>query len=171
MEENEPMSYREKLNLIRLGLAEKTTGPKPKKAIAIKSAKKIQEEKEAKESGEDQVMNNFFEAMRKKLTGTCACGCGQNSQKQDDTFYRFCICHIFPKKDFESIKTNPLNWVERTFWQGHHTNFDEQGVDKWPMYEDWPVIKEKFHELAPLLTDEERAKKFYRLLEELVYKN
>jgi CHASE3 domain sensor protein len=36
---------------------------------------------------------------------------------------------------------------------------------------DWDDIKEKFHQLAPLLTDEERATKFYSTLEKMVYAN
>jgi hypothetical protein len=36
---------------------------------------------------------------------------------------------------------------------------------------DWDDIKEKFHLLVPLLTREERGKKFYTMLEKLVYEN
>ena len=116
-------------------------------------------------------LDKFFTDARKKMTGVCQCGCAEKSQKQDDTFFKHCICHIFPKSIFPSIANHPLNWVERTFWGGHHTNFDEQGMDKWPMMADWDDIKEKFHELAPQLTDEERAHKFYHKLEALVFAN
>lgn len=125
--------------------------------------------KEQGEQGSDSAMDLFFENARKSMVGICQCGCVQKSQKNDDTFYRFCICHIFPKRLFPSIATHPLNWVERTFWGGHHTNFDEQGMDKWPLMADWEDIKERFHVLAPLLTDEEREIKFYSQLEKLVY--
>lgn len=126
---------------------------------------------EQKESGTDQAKDKFYEAMRKKMVGVCQCGCAQKSQKSDDTFFRHCICHIFPKKIFKSIATHPLNWVERTFWGGHHTNLDEQGMDKWPAMADWDDIKEKFHVLSELLTDAELATKFYNNLSKLVYAN
>lgn len=48
---------------------------------------------------------------------------------------------------------------------------DEKGMDLWPNFADWDDIKEKFHQLAPLLTDEERATKFYKNLEYLIYHN
>jgi hypothetical protein len=139
------------------------------KPIAKQSEKKKKEISEAKKVGTDEALDQFFESARKKMSGVCQCGCTQKSQKHDDTFYRFCVCHIFPKRIFRSIETHPLNWVERTFWGGHHTNFDEQGMDKWPMYADWDDIKEKFHVLVPLLTEEERTTKFYSILEALVY--
>lgn len=136
--------------------------------INKKSKKRIEKEAELKKSS-DSTLDDFYESMRPKMVGTCQCGCGQKSHKKDDIFYRHCICHIFPKRLFKSVATHELNWVERTFWGGHHTNFDEQGMDKWPMMADWDDIKEKFHQLAPLLTDKERATKFYSKLEALIY--
>lgn len=163
--------YHERLRLIKLGQLPKEAVAKPKKYIPKISEKKKKEIALAKESGTDSGLDKFFEAQRKRLVGVCQCGCGKKSQKKDDTFYRYCICHIFPKKTFKSISTHPLNWVERTFWEGHHTNFDEQGMDKWPLMADWDDIKEKFHQLTPLLTEKERATKFYSQLENLIYKN
>jgi len=142
---------------------------KEKKPIAKKSAKRIEKEKEQKESGGDNLMDKFFENMRKRMVGVCQCGCAQPSQKKDDTFYRNCICHIFPKRIFKSIAQHELNWVERTFWGGHHSNMDNRSMDLWVNFADWDDIKEKFHQLAPLLTDEERATKFYSHLEKLIY--
>lgn len=165
------MRYFENLQLQKLGLAPRTTGAKPKKPLRKVSVKKAAEMKEQKASGSDNGLDKFFNEQRKKMSGQCGCGCGQPSQKKDDVYFRFCICHIFPKAIFKSIATHPSNWVERTFWIGHHTNFDNMGMDLWPMYEDWETIKEKFHELAPLLTEEERKNKFYSNLEKLVYGN
>lgn len=136
------------------------------KQVSDKLAAKRAEEKAA---GTESDIDKFFESQRPRMIGICQCGCSQKSQKNDDTFYRFCICHVFPKRIFSSVATHPLNWVERTFWGGHHTNFDEQGMDKWPLMADWEDIKERFHHLAPLLTEEERANKFYKHLEKLVY--
>ena len=147
--------------------------PKQKKIYRIppKSAKKIKQEAEAKElrGGEDTLMEQWFKARRKQMTGTCSCGCAQPSQKKDDTYFRHSCCHIFPKARFESIMYHPLNFVELAFWGGCHTTLDEGGMDKWPNTACWDDIKEKFHVLAPLLTDEERATKFYSKLEKLIY--
>lgn len=177
MTEHNP-SYFERLRLIKLGQLPKEAIAKKPKPIAKKSAKKLQEEKEAKkELGEDDTMKEkWFKARRKEMVGVCQCGCAEKSSKNDDTHFRSSICHIFPKAIFESVQYHKLNWVERKFWATQtssacHTNMDTRGLDKWPMFADWEDIKERFHELSPLLTDEERATKFYSKLSTLVYDN
>lgn len=147
--------------------------PLPKKKLyhIPKVSKKRKAKLKEQNLPQAESMEVFFASQRSKMTGVCQCGCTLKTQKADDTFFSFCICHIFPKSIFESVRIHPLNWVERTFIGGHHTNFDEQGMDKWPMMADWDDIKEKFHALASLLTDEERATKFYSMLEKLVYEN
>jgi len=143
----------------------------PKKIYSIKkiSDRKANRIKQNQENGSDKDMDRFFERMRKRLIGTCQCGCAEPSQKKDDTFYRNCICHIFPKRIFKSIATHDLNWVERSFWNGHHGNMDNRSIELWKNFADFDDIKEKFHALAPLLTDEERKTKFYHNLEDLIY--
>lgn len=147
--------------------------PKPKKVykLAKKSAKKLKQEAEEKKlrGSDDTLMEQWFKARRKELTGTCQCGCGQPSQKKDDTFFRGSCCHIFPKAIFESVMYHPLNCVERAMFGGCHHNMDNNGLDKWPFMADWEDIKERFYVLAPLLTKEEIATKFYSKLEKLVY--
>lgn len=147
--------------------------PKTKKAYRIpaKSKKKIAQEAEEKKvrGDDDTLMEQWFKARRKELTGVCQCGCGKPSQKKDDTFFRGSCCHVFPKATFESVMYHPLNCVERAMFGGCHHNMDNQGLDKWPLMSDWDDIKERFHILAPLLTDEERGHKFYSLLESLIY--
>lgn len=137
--------------------------------IPKKSQKKIAEEKKEKEERGDGGLDKFFERNRAKMTGNCQCGCAQKSQKKDDTFYRGSICHIFPKKTFKSIATNDLNWVERAMFGGCHSNMDNRSISIWPMFADWDDIKEKFHQLAPLLTEQERKTKFYSTIEKLIY--
>lgn len=145
--------------------------PKPRRAIAKKSAKKLKQEAEEKRlrGDEDTLMEQWFKARRKELTGVCQCGCGKPSQKKDDTFFRGSCCHIFPKATFESVMYHPLNCVERAMFGGCHHNMDNNGLDKWPLMADWDDIKERFHTLVPLLSDNERATKFYSKLEFLVY--
>lgn len=148
--------------------------PKQKKVYSIpkKSAKKIKQEAEEKKlrGDDDTLMEQWFKARRKELTGTCQCGCGRPSQKKDDTFFRGSCCHIFPKAIFESVMYHPLNYVERAMFGGCHHNMDNQGLGKWPFFADWEDIKERFHLLSPLLTDQERSHKFYSMLVSLVYK-
>lgn len=146
---------------------------KVRKAIPKKSAKKIAQEKEQKEllGDNDTLKEQWFKARRKEMVGCCQCGCGKPSQKKDDMYFRHSIAHVFNKKDFQSIMYHPLNWVERAFWGGDHTNMDEGGMDKWVNMADFDDIVEKFHVLVPLLTDKEKSKKFYINLEKLVYGN
>lgn len=166
------MAYsREQYNRIKLGLEPKTTGAKPKKAIPKISAKKKASdalEKEAR-GGDDTMMEKFFKNRRKEMVGVCQCGCGKPSQKKDDMYFRHSVAHIFPKSKFESVMYNKLNWVERAFFGGCHSVMDDTSIERWPGMADWDDIKEKFHQLAPMLSDEERGTKFYSKLESLVY--
>jgi hypothetical protein len=145
--------------------------PKPVKAysIAKKSKKKI--EKEKAQLGGDEAMDAWYDARRIDLVGVCQCGCAQKSQKKDDTYYRHCICHIFPKSKFKSIMCHPLNFVERAFWGGCHGNMDDRSMDKWVGMADFDDIKRKFEILVPYLTPEEKATKFFSQLERLVIEN
>lgn len=154
------------LQLARIPKAKKAA--QPIKPMSDKKAAQIAEEKRLLQ-GDDTKKEKWFKARRIELTGTCQCGCGMPSQKNDDLYFRHSIAHIFPKAIFPSIATHPLNCVERSFWLGCHTNMDEQGLDKWPNMADFDDIREKFFILAPMLTDEERATKFYQKLEQLVY--
>lgn len=170
--------YQQKLNRIKLGLENKTTGPKPRKPIAKKSAKKIKEEKEEKKTlGEDETMKEkWFKRRRPEMSGTCQCGCSEPSSKYDDKNFRSSICHIFPQRLFPSIQFHHLNWVERKFWatattSACHTNMDNKSMDLWPNFADWDDIKAKYHELVQCLTEEEKKQKFFHHLTSLVYGN
>lgn len=132
----------------------------------VRSLIKIDSNLELKEETDKQ---KWFKLIRTKLTGTCQCGCAQPSSKNDEKNYRSSCCHVFPQRIFKSVQFHPHNFVERAFWGGCHTNFDEQSMDKWVNMADWDNIKEIFYELAPLLTEMERTTKFYRHLENIVY--
>ena len=147
-----------------------TTEKKAIAPVSEKRQKKLAEEK-AERGNEDTVKEKWFKDRRKELTGTCQCGCGEKSQKKDNTYFRHSVCHIFPKAKFESVALHPANCVERAFFGGCHTNMDEQSMDKWVAMADWEDIKIRFHLLAPLLTKKEKATKFYSHLESLVDKN
>ena len=162
---------------------------KPKAALRRKSPKKQAQEAAEKKlvsSDGDTLKEQWFKARRKEMVGTCQCGCGNKSEKKSDIYFRCSIAHIFPKgKDasgkikFPSVMYHPLNWVERAFFGGRdplcyspcHTLMDDTSMDRWVNFADWDDIKAKFYILAPLLTPEEKATKFYQHLEKLVYGN
>lgn len=173
MNEEQQIPHWQKLAQIKNGMRPKECVPKPKKQIPIKSEKKLAEDKALKEAGgeDDTQKEKWFKARRKEMVGVCQCGCGQKSQKDDDVYFRHSAAHIFPQRLFESIQYHKINWVERRFWGGCHSVMDDTSMDKWPNMSDFDDIKEKFHTLIPLLTDEERATKFYHKLESLVYGN
>jgi hypothetical protein len=142
--------------------------PKPIAPISKKKKERMSDEKMAL-GGNDTLKENWFKARRKEMVGTCQCGCAKPSQKKDNMYFRHSAAHIFPKSAFESVMYHPLNFVERAFFGGCHSVMDDTSIERWPNMADWEDIKEKFYILAPLLTDEERGKKFYQLLEKLVY--
>lgn len=142
---------------------------KQRERAQVKSLTTTDWRQKVSENDDKVLKEKWFRLIREKLTGTCQCGCGNKSQKKDDMYFRHSCCHIFPKSKFDSIKYHPLNYVERAFWGGCHGVMDDTSMDKWVNMADWDDIKEKFYELAPLLTDEERATKFYTHLEKLIY--
>lgn len=170
---SDTIPYHERLRLIKLDQLPKEAVAKEKKPLKKKSHKKIEEDKKKKDVlGEDETLKEkWFTARRKEMVGTCQCGCGQKSQKKDDMYFRHSAAHIFPQRLFPSIQYHKLNWVERRFWGGCHANMDNKSMKLWPNFADWEDIKEKFHQLVPLLTEQERATKFYSQLEKLVYSN
>jgi len=140
-----------------------------RRTSAQKIMDKIREGKQQTPEKEKSELEKWFEERRKEMTGVCQCGCKKPSQKNDNKYFKYSCCHIFPKAMFRSIATHKLNYVERAFWGGCHTNMDTGGIEKWTSFADWQDIKEKFYELAPELTDKERATKYYSILEKMVY--
>jgi len=148
---------------------EMPAGPKPPKPIAKVSAKKKQLNRAAKP--EKEALDDWFDATRKSLTGTCQCGCGAKSQKNDEMYYKCSCCHILPKRIFKSVMLHPVNFVERAFFGGCHSVMDDTSMDNWPYMADWDDICVKFTIMEPYLTNEEKATKFYSQLKGLVDQN
>lgn len=143
--------------------------PKPKKYYQIPKVSKKRQKRMAEDSRpEDVKLDEWFIDTRGKLVGTCQCGCGSKSCKNDEMYYRCSICHIFPKAHFKSVATHPLNFVELAFWEGCHTTFDQMGPERWPNLACWDDIKAKVLVMEPYLTPEEKGKKFYQILISLV---
>lgn len=162
------MDFRERLLKIKNGELPKETGPKPKKPLRRTPIKHKVKEPDPVREAEKADLDAFFERNRPKMTGRCQCGCSEKSQKHDNRYYRHCIAHIFPKSIFRSIMYHDQNWVERTFWGGHHANMDNKSIELWPNMGDWENIKRKFYILESLLTKKEKAHKFYSNLKRLV---
>lgn len=165
------MSYLEERRNLKL------FGKKPEEQkryrIPAKSEKKKAEEAEAKKvrGDEDPEMEKWHQARRKELTGTCQCGCGRKSSKHEDRHFRSSNAHILPKVHFKSVALHPLNHVERSFWDGCHATMDTMGMERWVNFADWDDIKAKFKKLEPLVTPQERTRKDFKLLKNLVEKN
>jgi len=140
------------------------------KPVSDKRAAKILEEKE-KRGDEETELQKWFNERRKELTGTCQCGCGNKSEKYSDKKFRASCCHIFPQRLFPSIELHPLNFVERAWEGGCHSNMDNRSMGLWPNFEDWENIKARFFVLEPLLTEKERGKKFFSVLSGLIHQN
>ncbi len=172
MTENE-LPYRERLALIRQGLAEKTTKKKEPKPLRKVSLKKEAENKAAKEAGTDGEMDAFFKGLRKSMTGRCLF-CNGNTMKQDDDKFHFSLAHLMPKSIFKSVATHPDIIIELCFYGNScHTNFDN-GMITWLTLKDskeWDIIKEKLLTVLPMVAQEERKHKLYTTLIELVYGN
>lgn len=145
--------------------------PKLQKRYSIPKKSQKRLEREKAQRAEPNNLEEFFKSCRKVMTGTCQCGCGNPSQKNKDQYYKHSVAHIFPKAIFESIKTHPLNWVERAFWTGCHGTMDNAGMHKWPGMADWDDIAAKASVLYPLLTPEEKAHKFTTQLISLINKS
>lgn len=113
-EDNIP--YRTRLNLIRQGLAEKTTNPKPKKYISRQSEKKKKEIKEQKESGGEAGLDKYFDYHMANSFPKCD-NCGMVAKWLLEEKYKFlwrsCQAHVLPKKKeiggFPSVATNLTN--------------------------------------------------------------
>lgn len=151
------LPYRERLALIRNGMAEKTTKAKEKKPIAKKSAKRIAKEAEEKAAGAKQVgrleLEKWFFDIQEKhwATGWCACQeCGEMIPK---TYARPAIAHLLPKKLFKSIATHPLNYLILGAGCGDHYKTDR--VDKFSQMKVWGEAARRIKIMIPLLPFDE----------------
>lgn len=142
--------------------------------VSKKRAAKLEEQKQLRAVTGESKKEKWFEETWHQLSGTCQCGCGRPTSKlkqnfeKDEKNFRSSICHILPQRLFKSVQFHPLNFVERNFWDGCHTNMDNRSIELWPNMADWDDIKAKFQILEPLLSDQERAKKFFGQLKGLV---
>lgn len=98
----------------------------------------------------------WFLDRREELTGFCSCGCGTLSSKKDDKYFHCSIAHILQKSKVKSMALHPLNWIELNFWDGHHSNFDNQSNELWEGMACWDEIVFKFKKMYPEIPDYEK---------------
>jgi hypothetical protein len=142
--------------------------PKPKKAIAKKSAKKLKQEAEEKKGGKDlaAAKERWFQDRRKEMAGFCK-NCGKPSFKHSNEYFRYSIAHILAKRKsmFPSVATHPDNWVE--LCGDCHHNLDNCMIDLTDL-SCWDEIVVKFQRIYPLIAQEEKKRIPYILFQ---YKN
>lgn len=170
------LPYRQRLALIRSGLAEKTTGPKPKKAIAKFSDKKLAEIAEEKNKTGD-TLQNWFDHFMEVSEAVCA-ECGMRADWLKDPAYakiwKACQAHILPKKKeygFASIATHRENHIILfPSWGGHlcgcHGFYDSNWYNATTM-NIWPKVIEQFKILYPFISEKERKNIPEQLLREI----
>jgi len=65
----------------------------------------------------------WYWARRYEMVGKCSeNGCNEPTNKKDDRYYRWSVCHLVPKSLCPSVATNFYNWIELCW--GHHSEFD-----------------------------------------------
>jgi hypothetical protein len=131
--------------------------PKPRKPIAKKSKKKLQQETERngikKTCGSE--LDRWFQDRRKEMTGRCW-HCQGVSCKNSHEYFKFSIAHLLPKRLFKSVTTHPLNWIELCFWeQSCHTNFDNNTLDITEL-SCYDLVIERFMAIYPDIAPKER---------------
>lgn len=146
------MNYRDQLAAIRSGLAPKTTGKKPPKAIPKVSAKKkAQDEadKEARKGGESDLVK-WFRAQMKVMPLVCE----ETGLRIETGIYQYAImsiAHILPKASCKSVALHPLN---RVFLDpDYHKKFDAMSWSEREQMGCWSVIQQRlisvWEDLAP----------------------
>jgi hypothetical protein len=142
-------------------IKDEAANPKPKKIYVIpKQSVKKKAKIEALKASGDSILDKWFEARRKEMTGRCAL-CNGMTEKHNDETYRRSIHHLFDKRRnmFPSIATHEDNWLEVCFFGNScHTNI-HNGTISWSMLRDsagWSVIVEKFKKVYMYIAEEER---------------
>jgi hypothetical protein len=151
--------------------------PKPRRAIAKKSEKKLKQEAEEKEilketeklglsTGIPDQEQWFEDRMRESLPVCMNCGLEANwlLQPEYKKIWRACQAHILPKRkaQFPSVATHPLNhMVLFPVWGGHlcgcHDEYDSGWYNATTM-KAWEIAKHRFKEFQSAIAPAERRK-------------
>lgn len=99
-------------------------------------------------------LDGWFLERAKEMTGTCA-NCGGKTTKGDKKYWKFSIAHILEKKNFHSVSTHPLNFIELChFGKSCHTNLDNKIIEMQDM-KCWSEIQLRFSIMYPSILKEE----------------
>lgn len=165
-------NYFNRLRLIKLGLLPKEAVPKKKVPLRAKSLKKQAEEAEQKKSasaeGKDQSLDEWFQKIENLHWGEqdldadgfdhsegepIIVRCMECNTPISRLFARHATAHLLPKKLFDSIKTNDLNYLILGAGCGCHNKTHR--LDTFVKMKVWPIAKERIIALLPLLPYDE----------------
>ncbi len=103
---------------------------------------------------EPTELDQWYMDRRVEMTNVCI-ECGKSTQKSNEKYYRWSICHIVPKSLVPSVATNIFNWVE--LCQLHHQEFDNT-FDKAAAMMCFGEVKMKFQIFKKEIPNEELRK-------------
>lgn len=106
------------------------------------------------ETKETIDLNHWFEERRGEMTGCCV-ECGKTTNKKNDRYYRWSVCHIVPKSLIKSVATNEFNFIE--LCQLHHQEYDNT-FDRAAKMMCFGEIKNKFQLFKHLIPTPELKK-------------
>lgn len=120
-----------------------------------KSLEKKKEKYGKVDTSGNSELNRWFLERRKEMTGFCH-HCGNKSTKHNDTYFKFSICHILPKRLFKSVATHESNFIELCFWGNNcHGNMDNNMLDLIDL-NCFDEVVEKFLKMYPSIDKKER---------------
>lgn len=139
----------------------KNTLARANKAKLNQISRQLHKDKENKESGNHKAVLHpqskqweWFAERRKEMANCCT-ECGRCTQKANDKFFHWQICHIVPKSLVPSVATNEYNWVELCWL--HHQEFDST-FEKASKMMCFGEVKQKFQLFKHLIPPEELRK-------------
>jgi hypothetical protein len=159
MNEERPLSYFERLQLIKLNKLPKEAVAKKKKPIAKVSDKRAAENKAAKEAGggEDSELVKWYAKIMQSEPSKCW-ETGEAIDKNDKMGWHGSVAHILCKEHFPSVMTHPMNYMILKMWGGTHGQYDASW-EKAAKMKVWPyALKIIKTVLLPCLTPEEKRR-------------
>ena len=103
---------------------------------------------------ENTELELWFRARRLQMVGYCT-ECSRSTNKDNDKYYKWSICHIAPKGLCPSVATNYYNWLE--LCQDCHNEFDST-FEKASKMKCFHEAKTKFQLFKDLIPAEELRK-------------
>lgn len=103
---------------------------------------------------ENTELELWFRARREQMTGYCP-ECQRSTNKNNDKYYKWSICHIAPKGLVPSTATNYHNWIE--LCQDCHAEFDST-FEKASKMKCFHEAKKKFQLFKDIIPAEELRK-------------